>query len=143
MKLQYLALVAAILAGANARAAENADVNKDDNFGFTPLAVATQEVDVIAKAIQGYVDKFHTTPPLRHQQLFSLLDGRNPQKYRFLSIENLRRNANGEVVDPWKEPYHIEKQAGRIIVTSRKIHYVRAVILPASPAKTIVNHPGN
>ena len=141
MKLQYLAVLAAILACANARAAENADANSDGIVGFTPIAVAAQEVDAIAKAIQGYVDRFHTVPPLRHQQLFPLLEGQNSQKYRFLSLPSSRRNERGEVVDPWREPYRIEKQAGRIIVTSRKIHYVRAVILSAVPTKSVANHP--
>ncbi len=103
----------------------------DDNVGFTPLVVAVTEVDAIAKAIQGYIDKFHTTPPLRHQQLFPLLDGQNPQKYRFLSLERFKRNGQGEVIDPWKEPYRIEKEDGRIIVSSRKIHY----------AVTVSKHP--
>ena len=140
MKLQYLAVLAALLACTNARAAENADANSADNVGFAPLAVATQQVDAIAKAIQGYVDRFHTVPPLRHQQLFPLLEGQNPQKYRFLSLPSSRRNAQGEVVDPWREPYRIEKQAGRIIVTSRKIHYVRAATLDAIPKKSAANH---
>jgi hypothetical protein len=137
MKLQYLAVLAAVLACANADAAENADANTDDIVGFTPIAVAAHEVDAIAKAIQGYVDKFHTVPPLRHQQLFPLLEGQNPQKYRFLSLPSGRRNDRGEVVDPWREPYRIEMQPGRIIVTSRKIHYVRAATLSALPAKSI------
>lgn len=164
MKLQSLAVLTAVLACANADAAtkkahpynpltgdatqhlgvtrlqwaaENAEVNSEDNVGFAPLAVATKEVDTIAKAIQGYVDKFHTTPPARHQQLFALLDGQNPQKHRFLSLESFRRNAQGEVIDPWKEPYRIEKQQGRIIVSSRKIHYVRAVTLSKQPVKSL------
>ena len=158
MKLQCFAVLAAVFACASADAAtkksatvqsadrgrntpsqlaaENADVNSGDNVGFAPLAVATSQVDAITKAIQGYVDKFRTIPPLRHQQLFPLLDGQNPQKYRFLSIENFRRNARGEVIDPWREPYRIEKEPGRIIVTSRKIHYVRAVTLAKLPAKS-------
>jgi hypothetical protein len=165
MKLQYLAVLAAVFACANADAAtkksataqsaerrrdtppqlaaENADVNSADNVGFAPLAVATKEVDVITKAIQEYIDKFHTMPPLRHQQLFPLLDGQNPQKYHFLSLESFRRNAHGEVIDPWQEPYRIEKQPGRIIVSSRKIHYVRAVTFSKHPVKSITNHLTN
>jgi hypothetical protein len=157
MKLQYLAVLAAVFACTNANAAtkksataqsadrrhdtpsqlaaENADANADNNVGFAPLAVATSQVDAIAKAIQGYLDKFHTTPPLQHQQLFALLDGQNPQRHRFLSLASFRRNARGEVIDPWQEPYRIEKEPGRIIVTSRKIHYVRAATLAGLPAK--------
>jgi hypothetical protein len=141
MKRLYLTVLATAFACASAYAATNTDVDTADNVGFTPLAVAVTEVDAIAKAIQGYVDKFHTPPPSQHQKLFPLLAGQNPQKYRFLSLESLRMNARGEVVDPWKEPYRIEKQAGRIIVSSRKMHYVRAIRLPEQPVKSAASHP--
>ena len=91
--------------------------------------LATGEVDVIAEAIQRYVDTFHMVPPLEHTQLFRILNGENPRNYHFLFIEQFRRNARGEVVDPWKNPYQISRRGKRITVASPRIHYAKTVSL--------------
>jgi hypothetical protein len=164
MKLRYLVVLGAVFACANAdagtkntrlgtaltgdasqhlgmtslhSAADNPDPNLDSNIGFIPLMVAVQQIDAITNAIQGYIDRFHTLPPPTHQELFPALDGQNPDRYRFLFLEKFRRNAQGEVVDPWKQPYRVEKLGEQIIVASRQMHYVRAVNLLKHPVKSI------
>jgi hypothetical protein len=93
----------------------------------TNEGIASMDVDTIAEAIEGYIEKFHKVPPLRHQALFPLLNGENPLNHHFLFLDQYRKNGSAEVIDPWNEPYRIKLIQDRIVVSSAKAAYSRTV----------------
>jgi len=91
--------------------------------------IAAMEIDGIGAAIEDYILQVHSPPPLENRLLFRTLDGQNAKRLHFLSTEYMRKNPEGEIVDPWGSPYRIRSADGMIVVSSANCRYTRRIKL--------------
>jgi hypothetical protein len=79
---------------------------------FTNLA-PVQALEVMSTAIHTYCSMFHGNPVGTNPEITRALNGGNPKQANFIQPENgMRINGNGELVDPWGNPYFFHQLSG-------------------------------
>lgn len=93
--------------------------------------IASMEIDQIAKAVREYIKRTGSSPSAGNPKLFKVLDGNNPQMTHFLATEYMMKNPRGQIVDPWGDPYKIERSSAGIVVSSERCGCAKRVTFPS------------
>ena len=71
-------------------------------------ALARSDMGQICIALKHHAAEYGSMPSGNHAQILSALRGANPLNIVFLDVAPKRSNANGEYLDPWGTPFHID-----------------------------------